>query len=591
MEVLKTRDAKSVYSKISSVVKSYVVTKQAKERFSLDVTCDKKKIRDAHEKIKKYYSVDDSTLDSVRGILKDFRLTEGKSFFVDRIIATEDEEIYEKLLPLKKHCDVVHLIERDNQNLEEQGKHVILVEYEPKTVDVLPEYVLCDFVVNRDALRKIFELYSLLSKFREFDDFRVKSELTEEIINEIFMFNDKIEFENAELTERRKNLNNFKNFVSGELKEINSAILSRVDKQEIKIGGKELLEMNVKNISELSVFKEVIRAVIEEHVKKISEKFGVNASRLNGIFENSYPSKVNEQEVKFLANKLNEEILEKEYNFKVKLARKLSGKENFLRDASEKIIELDLILAVIKFRRENNCSIPKISESGSAIYFKRAKNLFIEEGAEPVVPVTYSLGGEIERKKVAILTGANSGGKTTLLKTILQIQILAQSGFPVSAEYFEFPVIDEIYFLSKHSGTLNAGAFERTLKDISKILVSNKKKLVLIDELESITEPGAAARMVSSILEMLVESGDFAVVVTHLSEEILKHISKDIRVDGITATGLDENLNLIVDRQPKFNAIGKSTPELIVEKLYRKSEAGDEERKVYERILARMKER
>ena len=97
--------------------------------------------------------------------------------------------------------------------------------------------------------------------------------------------------------------------------------------------------------------------------------------------------------------------------------------------------------------------------------------------------------------------------------------------------------------------------------------------------------------MVSSILEMLVESGDFAVVVTHLSEEILKHTSKDIRVDGITATGLDENLNLIVDRQPKFNAIGKSTPELIVEKLYRKSEAGDEERKVYERILARMKER
>ena len=70
-----------------------------------------------------------------------------------------------------------------------------------------------------------------------------------------------------------------------------------------------------------------------------------------------------------------------------------------------------------------------------------------------------------------MLTGANSGGKTTLLNTILQIQILAQSGLPVPCEYCEFPIVDEIYFLGKHTGTLSAGAFESTLKTISKILL------------------------------------------------------------------------------------------------------------------------
>ncbi|RLF97643.1 endonuclease MutS2, partial [Thermococci archaeon] len=62
----------------------------------------------------------------------------------------------------------------------------------------------------------------------------------------------------------------------------------------------------------------------------------------------------------------------------------------------------------------------------------------------------------------------------------------------------------------------------------------------------------------------------------------------DVRCDGIEASGLDENLNLIVDRQPVFYKIGKSTPELIVEKLYKKSE--NTERKLFGRILKRLKE-
>ena len=590
MKLLKTGDAKAVYRELSNIIKGYVVTEPACKKFSIDLTCNPDEIKDSHEKIKIYNTIDDFTLDEIREILKDFKLKETGNFFVDRVIATDDEEIYEKLLPLKKHCEIVHLTMQQD-NLEKQGKQVVFINYEPKIAEILPEYILSDFIVNRSALKKIFEIFLLLEKFPGFNEFIIESNISEEIINEIFMFNDKIEPDSPAIRERKENLKNFKDFVYEELNEINSEILKRVDEEEIKIGGRELLEMNanIQNVSELDIFKKIIKDVIDEHIKKISEKFNIPPAKLSEIFEKNYPPEVNEDEIKFLLNKINSEILEEEHGFKVKLARKLAGKEDFLKSAYEKIIELDKILAVIKFYRENNCNLPKISESNKALYFKNAKNLFLEK--EPVIPVTYSLGGELETKKVAILTGANSGGKTTLLKTILQMQILAQGGLPVSSEYYEFPLVDEIYFLSKHAGTLNAGAFERTLKDISKILVSGKKKIVLIDELESITEPGAAARMVSSILEMLSEKDDFAVVVTHLSEDILKHIGECVRVDGITATGLDENLNLIVDRQPKFNTIGKSTPELIVEKLYRKSGSGDEERRVYERILGKMKER
>ena len=47
--------------------------------------------------------------------------------------------------------------------------------------------------------------------------------------------------------------------------------------------------------------------------------------------------------------------------------------------------------------------------------------------------------------------------------------------------------------------------------------------------------------------------------------------------------GLDENYNLIVDRTPKMNFLAKSTPELILKRIYEKSD--DDLKVVYARIL------
>ena len=68
-----------------------------------------------------------------------------------------------------------------------------------------------------------------------------------------------------------------------------------------------------------------------------------------------------------------------------------------------------------------------------------------------------------------------------------------------------------------------------------------------------------------------------------LGDEVISRLP-DIRVDGIEASGLDEKFRLIVDRQPKFGVIGKSTPELIVKKLAN-TERNKQRRKIYERLL------
>jgi dsDNA-specific endonuclease/ATPase MutS2 len=116
------------------------------------------------------------------------------------------------------------------------------------------------------------------------------------------------------------------------------------------------------------------------------------------------------------------------------------------------------------------------------------------------------------------------------------------------------------------------------------VILSPNKKMVLVDELESITEPGAAAKVIGGILEKLNENPNTcAVFVSHLSEDISKNVKLAIRIDGIEARGLDQNLNLVVDRNPILNHLAKSMPQLIVTRLRELSKGG--EREAYEHIL------
>ncbi|NJE06939.1 endonuclease MutS2, partial [Thermococcus sp. M36] len=81
------------------------------------------------------------------------------------------------------------------------------------------------------------------------------------------------------------------------------------------------------------------------------------------------------------------------------------------------------------------------------------RHLFIEKPQ----PVSYVVGdkpegfdvpdsGAPEDERVVILTGANSGGKTSLLELMAQITLLAHMGFPVPAEKAWVVSLDELFF-------------------------------------------------------------------------------------------------------------------------------------------------
>ncbi len=253
--------------------------------------------------------------------------------------------------------------------------------------------------------------------------------------------------------------------------------------------------------------------------------------------------------------------------------------------------EIAFQLSLARFAAEYDTVRPELGGDGVAV--RDARNLGVEGDVQPV---TYGVGdhelgpGDDTGRpavpvgdRVAVLTGANSGGKTTLLETLCQVTLLAIMGLPVPAQAATVGGFDEVVFHRRHA-SFNAGVLESTLRSIVPPLSGDGRTLMLVDEFEAITEPGRAADLLNGLVELTVDRGAVGVYVTHLAED-LSPLPATARIDGIFAEGLTEELALRVDYQPRFGTLGKSTPEFIVSRLV--ANADDRtDRQGFERLAA-----
>lgn len=195
--------------------------------------------------------------------------------------------------------------------------------------------------------------------------------------------------------------------------------------------------------------------------------------------------------------------------------------------------------------------------------------------------VAYHVGGDAT---VTLLTGANSGGKSTLLEHLCQLVVMARMGLPLPGRDVEVPWLDQVHLVTARRG-MDAGAFETFLRSFLPVVQGDAKRLVLVDEVEAITELDAAARILAFTLERLAATQSLGVVVTHLAQQVLQHVDPArVRVDGIEATGLDADQHLLVDRTPRLGVLARSTPELIVRRLAATTKG--KEQALYQDLLA-----
>ncbi|WP_436933981.1 MutS-related protein [Halovenus marina] len=295
--------------------------------------------------------------------------------------------------------------------------------------------------------------------------------------------------------------------------------------------------------------------------------------------EPTYPVEHNEEALSRLREELTAARDRRSTARKQELADRLTEMRADCEQLVEQALEHDVSLAIAGFAREFDCTMPTLDGRGFAI--EGGRSPLVDVPFDEVEPVDYRVEG------VTLLSGVNSGGKTSTLDLVALVVTLAHMGLPVPAESARVERIDQLHYHAKTQGTLDAGAFESTVRDFGELVTETSRDartLVLVDELESITEPGASAKIMAGILEALADSDATAVFVSHLAREIHEAATIDIAVDGIEADGLVDG-ELQVDRSPVKGRLARSTPELIVEKLADEADAPDEPADFYTDLL------
>ncbi len=293
-----------------------------------------------------------------------------------------------------------------------------------------------------------------------------------------------------------------------------------------------------------------------------------------------------------LAGDLRDAVDEREATVRAELQGVLDEADEDIEAAVSAVDDIALSLSLARFGAAFELTRPTFTDR-DVTGVVAARNLFLEDAGEAVQSITYAVGDhslDVPRAtvpptgdRVAVLTGANSGGKTTLLETLCQVQLLAQMGLPVPANAAEVSVVDTVVFHRRHA-SFNAGVLESTLRSVVPPVTSGGQTLMLVDEFEAITEPGSAADLLHGLVTLTGDRDALGVFVTHLADD-LEPLPDDARVDGIFAEGLTTDLELEVDYQPRFETVGRSTPEFIVSRLV--ADAGDHsERAGYETLAA-----
>lgn len=276
-----------------------------------------------------------------------------------------------------------------------------------------------------------------------------------------------------------------------------------------------------------------------------------------------------------VVSRLREELVAAKERRKVREKRELAATLAEYRDPAGELVrtalDYDVELALSRFARDFACSMPEFCEEG--IEISGGRSPLLSESFNEIEPVDYSISG------TTLLSGVNSGGKTSTLDLVCSVVILAQMGLPVPADSVRLRRFSELHYHAKTQGTLEAGAFESTVREFADLASGGSGRVILVDELESITEPGASAKIIAGLLEALSETDTTSVFVSHLAREIRAAADCEIAVDGIEAVGL-EGGTLVVNRSPVKDHLARSTPELIVEKLAR-----EEETAIYDRLL------
>ena len=225
------------------------------------------------------------------------------------------------------------------------------------------------------------------------------------------------------------------------------------------------------------------------------------------------------------------------------LSRQLHPFADSMGQAQAALALIDVNLAKALQIKQLGLSFPTMSPDGTshyrAMFHPQVKDALATRGRK-FQPVDIGFGHH-----PTLITGANMGGKTVVLKTLTLCQYLFQFAFGIPALEARIAVKDEIYFCIGDEQSVEKGlsSFAAEMKNIDAVIKAsrmNKKLLALIDEPARTTNPTEGAALVTALLKVLADKDMSLVMTTHY--DIEPGDARCLRVKGFENGEMDYQL-------------------------------------------------
>ena len=232
------------------------------------------------------------------------------------------------------------------------------------------------------------------------------------------------------------------------------------------------------------------------------------------------------QELKDLEHEIltaSERVVALEYELFTELRNTISAQAQRIQKTAALLAELDALASFAAVAVRNNYCRPEVDESG-VIEIREGRHPVVEKVLKDslFVPNDTFMGEKEER--VAIITGPNMAGKSTYMRQVALMVLMAQMGSFVPAKYARIGVVDRIFTRIGASDDLSAGqsTFMVEMTEVSDILRhATKNSLLILDEIGRGTSTFDGMSIARAVLEYCAESktlGAKTLFATHYHE-------------------------------------------------------------------------
>lgn len=233
-----------------------------------------------------------------------------------------------------------------------------------------------------------------------------------------------------------------------------------------------------------------------------------------------------------------------EYALFDEIRKSIASNLSRIEKSANAVAVLDVLVSLSDVAASNRYTKPEVNLS-NVIRLKDSRHPVVEALLDntPFVPNDVYLDNESNR--VAIITGPNMAGKSTYMRQVALIVLMAQMGSFVPATHAEIGIVDAIFTRVGASDDLASGqsTFMVEMSEVANIITNaTKKSLLILDEIGRGTSTYDGMSIARAVLEYVADKkhlGSKALFATHYHElTVLEQI-----IDGV------KNYNIAVKKR------------------------------------------